>query len=349
MDSPLDRISITSNGKGIALQNSNKWRYVTSQDSNSITGEGVYHVNDGFDNSEVNNISLSRWLADGGQSRRHYKSIENHGKIVNNFFISYVPNGDDLISTNENDKYIGLHDYYRTTDGIIVGNFTISNARDFTNTRHLEIRAFADGNDTFTQSNIQPLSGTINYSEYFQRIMYSTNGSIDNSSNGIVLGQVNLNADFGDGNNLGSISGDLSNLTIGNLDRGADISGRLLLNATDIDNDHSGFFDGDITGHLNGLDYTGKWSGQFYNKNRGDGLPGTVAGTTAAESSDGRFVLVTPWMADCNRIVRSALNEGSGYLAPGQSQGSPIDAQTLANSYLNTGAAMGDALGNSIG
>ncbi|MCY3654079.1 MAG: hypothetical protein OXG70_03455, partial [Cyanobacteria bacterium MAG IRC1_bin_28] len=54
-------------------------------------------------------------------------------------------------------------------------------------------------------------------------------------------------------------------------------------------------------------------------------------------------------MADFNRTVRSALNEGPGYLAPGQSQGRPIDAQTLANSYLNPGAAMGDALGNSIG
>lgn len=181
--------------------------------------------------------------------------------------------------------------------------------------------------------------------------MYRTNVSISDSANNDVLlgGRVNLNADFGDGNNLGSISGDLSNLTVGTFDRGNDISGRLLLNAANIGNDHSGFFDGDVTGRLDGLDYTGKWGGQFYNNNRGDGLPGTVAGTAAAESSDGRFVLVTPWMADFNRTVRSALNEGPGYLAPGQSQGRPIDAQTLANSYLNPGAAMGDALGNSIG
>ena len=344
----LDTVTVTPNGRGIDLQNGNKWRYVTSQYRDSIIEDGVYHFNDGFDHSEVSHISLTDWLADGGQSRRHYENIENYGETVNSYFTSSTSN-DGLLPTNESGKYIALVGNYRTTDGMAVGNFAISNNPEFTNTRHLAIGAFADGSDPFTQSNIQPLSGTINYSGYFQRIMYRTNSSTDNSSNGLVFGQVNLNADFGDGNDLGSVSGDLSNLTVGTFDRGNDVSGRLLLNAANIGNDHSGFFDGDVTGRLNGLDYTGKWGGQFYNNNRGDGLPGTVAGTAAAESSDGRFVLVTPWMADFNRTVRSALNEGPGYLAPGQSQGSPIDAQTLANSYLNPGAAMGDALGNSIG
>ena len=43
------------------------------------------------------------------------------------------------------------------------------------------------------------------------------------------------------------------------------------------------------------------------------------------------------------------MHQGPGYLAPGQSQDSPIDPQELANSFMAPGPALGDALGQSIG
>ena len=84
--------------------------------------------------------------------------------------------------------------------------------------------------------------------------------------------------------------------------------------------------------------------------NNDDGLPYEAIGTAWAEWRDayGTGLVGGAFMAAVEEL-QAAINQGPGYLAPGQSSQSPINAQTLANSYLSPGAPMGDALAVSIG
>ena len=76
------------------------------------------------------------------------------------------------------------------------------------------------------------------------------------------------------------------------------VPGKIILNNTKIDNTHSGFFTGNLTGSVEDKTYKGVYGGQFYGNGETDGKPGTVAGTGAGISNDGSYILKGIWMGD---------------------------------------------------
>lgn len=241
-----------------------------------------------------------------------------------------------------------------------------------------DLGIFVDGSDPFNQNNMASLTGTATYSGPVLAYSINSNskcplpchGSQDSTRNhqltyhdGLadneLYGSITLTARFGNSDSLGTLEGSMnlngvfySNqwdndgiLEANEADSRA-IPGTIILERANISNTHSGFAEGNVSGSLNGRSYTGKWGSQFYGNNSADGNPENVGGTMAAESGD--YVIFAGWTADINRII-NALNQGPGYLAPGQSQGSPLDPQELANSYISPGGAVGDAFAQSIG
>ena len=178
------------------------------------------------------------------------------------------------------------------------------------------------------------------------------------AGSGSWTADINLVVDFSNSSELGSIRGTMTGFNLNDYFRP---SGSLILEESPIGDSHSGFFEGDVSGNLDDRIWDGKWGGQFYshddvpfydqNENVDYVIPGTVAGTMAARSlDDDQHWILSMWHADLQlSSLRAALNAGPGYLAPGQSQASPIDPQELVNSFISPGGAIGDALGNSIG
>lgn len=205
-----------------------------------------------------------------------------------------------------------------------------------------DLGVFVDGSDEYTDS-ISPLTGTAYYYGSIKLLKYNTNSdyyrdmcgtsctgfrvhgadteaearhlidSHNKYNDGLAFGEemygdINLTADFGDGNSLGHIEGvinEIESSKISGITRQSTSSGTtyaldfhrvtlpgsLNLERATIGETNSGFFDGTVSGELNGRDYTGKWGGQFYGIN----YPNTVAGTMAASSGD--FHLMAPWSA----------------------------------------------------
>ena len=164
-----------------------------------------------------------------------------------------------------------------------------------------EIGVFVDGGDPFLQDNFHQLTGKLSYSGPFGGSLYKNNviaAATSTTYGPSLYGEINLTADFNNISDLGSISGyiDLEFLDQGNSIQS--YSGRLNLERSAVGNSHSGFFDGNVSGTVDGKDYRGKWGGQFYGNNSSDGFPETVAGTMAATSSDGNYTIISPWAAD---------------------------------------------------
>ncbi len=146
--------------------------------------------------------------------------------------------------------------------------------------------AFADGSDPFTQSNLTGVQGTATY-EGEATGVYSAEFA-GSTGIGYFDSDVALTADFGDGNDLGTISGLMTNFEVD----GEATDGRLDLGTANIGSQNSGFFKGSVTGSVTGTDadversYTGQWGGQFFGNEETDGKPGSVAGTFGGSSSD---------------------------------------------------------------
>ena len=128
-----------------------------------------------------------------------------------------------------------------------------------------------------------------------------------------LTGSMNLKVDFDNNNELGHIEGTIDNFTdekiVSVRYNGAgvnpdyaltfqtvDLPGSLKLERSTFGESHSGFFDGNLSGNINGRNYSGKWGGQFYDY-YGDNLdqPTHIAGTLAASSGD--FNILAPWFA----------------------------------------------------
>ena len=144
--------------------------------------------------------------------------------------------------------------------------------------------AFVDGNDPFTQSNLAAVESTATYEGEATGIYTSADENI------FFDAEASLTADFGDGIDLGTISGTIDGFES---DDGSILeSPTLTLETADIGNTDSGFFTGDTAVTVAGEDYTGKWGGQFYgNPESGatgdDAQPGSVAGTFGGAIADG--------------------------------------------------------------
>ncbi len=140
--------------------------------------------------------------------------------------------------------------------------------------------AFADGNDPFRQSNLLALQGTARY--VGGAVGVYTYASEGEAGAGYWNGDVTLEADFGGRSDLGSIGGSVTGIE----SDGELVSGSLSLGRASIGSSNSGFFEGLLSGNVNGLGFTGRWGGQFFGNSEADGKPGSVGGTAAGRSAD---------------------------------------------------------------
>ena len=183
---------------------------------------------------------------------------------------------------------------------------------------NLQVGAFADGGDPFTQSNLPGVQGSASYAGNVVAI-YALDGTADFLDNlnlpddhknflaegGFfpdvhMYGDIDLTANFGNGTALGTISGTITEMKLSAYPDEPDeikeegytppmhnYPGTLTLGEAPIGDDEHGFFTGRLTGSSGSRTYTGNWGGQFHG-NGGD-QPGSVAGTFGAKSSDGKM------------------------------------------------------------
>ena len=140
------------------------------------------------------------------------------------------------------------------------------------------IGAFGDGNDPFRQSNLVALQGTARY------LGEATGVYADRSENevGYWDANVTLTADFGGRSDLGSIGGSVTGFE----SDGERYSGSMSLGAANIGSSNSGFFEGRLSGNVEGIGLSGRWGGQFFGNSEADGKPGSVGGTLGGRSDD---------------------------------------------------------------
>ena len=141
--------------------------------------------------------------------------------------------------------------------------------------------AFSSGSDPFMQGDLLPIMGNARYQGnasgmYFEPIEQPLGGYSFEA-------RVTLEADFGDGTSLGTISGSIDNFRFQ-----TDVDGirqsrpgtMVSLERTAIGGANSGFFEGTTTGNFHdGTPLSGRWGGRFYGNAESDGKPGSVAGT----------------------------------------------------------------------
>ena len=148
--------------------------------------------------------------------------------------------------------------------------------------------AFASGHDPLRQDNLVVLTGTVRYQGdvsgmYFEPSEQPLGGYSFEA-------RVMLEANFGDGRALGTISGIIDNFRFQtNSDGTRQPRPRTMvtLERADIGGTDSGFFEGTSTGsYHDGTPLSGRWGGRFYGNTESDGKPGSVAGTFGSVSDD---------------------------------------------------------------
>ena len=164
----------------------------------------------------------------------------------------------------------------------LAGGFWLYLPDDAHSSNDYEYGAYISGNDPFQQNNLAGVAGTVQYSGSSTGYFYSPV-----EEDALFLdADVTLTAEFGNGSELGTISGRIHNFEIDDLT----VTGNpeVTLGSADIGSSNSGFFTGDTSMTFDGSDFSGKWGGQFY----GNGAdptdaPGSVAGTFGGASADG--------------------------------------------------------------
>ena len=150
-----------------------------------------------------------------------------------------------------------------------------------------EIGFFVDGGDPFQETNLTSLTGGAVY--YAQAVVRASNsaGEVER-----LLAEVTLDADFGDGGTLGSITGSVQDyqrvVDEAYLEPAAGYPDLVLL-STSISDSEGGFFTGDTSGAVGDSQWSGTWGGQFYNNTpEYPNIPPTsVGGTFGAATEDG--------------------------------------------------------------
>ncbi|MDE0144502.1 MAG: hypothetical protein OXL95_01385, partial [Nitrospira sp.] len=140
--------------------------------------------------------------------------------------------------------------------------------------------AFGDGSDPFMQSALPALTGTARYIGEATGIYSATENNA--TQIGYFDANATLDADFGDGNGLGTIGGHLTGFEVD----GESLPGSLTLGSANIGASNSGFFEGRLSGSSQGTSYTGRWGGAFFGNGEDDGRPGSVGGTFGGRSAD---------------------------------------------------------------
>ncbi len=149
-----------------------------------------------------------------------------------------------------------------------------------TNADDFVFGAFADGNDPFDQRSVMALQGAASYNGAATGVYTYKSGS--NTGLGYWNGELSLDVDFGGGTDLGTIGGRVTGIEVDD----DDATGSLTLGPANIGGSDSGFFEGNLSGTVNGRGYTGRWGGQFFGTGEADGEPGSVGGTLGGGSED---------------------------------------------------------------
>ena len=166
----------------------------------------------------------------------------------------------------------------------LAGGIWVYTPDDATSLRDYEYGAFADGSDPFVQANIMALTSTATYVGSATGVYSVTS----RSRNYFVDADVQLNADFSNSSNLGTISGTVSNITGDAPESGWYDGVTINLGSANIGSSNSGFFTGTTTSTGTTVPFSGKWGGQFYgNGNVATSQPGSVAGTFGGATADG--------------------------------------------------------------
>ena len=287
-----DSISIQNNTNNIVLSNTTRWSTTIPKVSRTVDSEPYVDVADRviyrYPNSE--DITL--------------EFREKFGLVFSN---GGAPDGG-----------FGTGGVIRETDYLTLG--TWAKVRNYnknpnaTSAEIEEIGLYVTGGNVFS-NNIQNLTGNATYSGPVYAMIVPHNVSLKTPSefspilgggNGEFYGNITLTANFEDVNSLGIISGYMDNFRyyeqhyegVRNSNDPTNVliyPGSLILEQVNIGNNHGGFFDGNVSGNLNGRDYQGKWGGQFYGTGS---VPNTVAGTAAATATDGSATIYVPWAAD---------------------------------------------------
>ena len=146
----------------------------------------------------------------------------------------------------------------------------------------------ANGSDPFTASNLAGLTGTATYEGPATGVLKTDTSDIFH----YFTAKATLEANFGDGSALGTISG---SITEARVEEGDPLNSDLTLGAADITNTFSGGnFRGDTSGMTSeGEPVSGSWGGKFFgNGASATDQPGSVAGTFGATTADGVKSLV---------------------------------------------------------
>ena len=148
---------------------------------------------------------------------------------------------------------------------------------DFSNVSSLSFGAFANSSDPFDQANLPAVTGTATY-EGDGTGIYVAPDSNDLDMD-LFGAQVSLTADFGNGTDLGTISGRISDFTVEGDSQPDQLEGVVMeLSSADIGSGDSGFFTGATSMTLTGgVPFRGSWGGQF--AGNGEGSPTFVIGT----------------------------------------------------------------------
>ncbi len=165
-----------------------------------------------------------------------------------------------------------------TTDWLAAGVWAfVPNSEEI---EDYEFGAFADGGNPFPQENLAALTDSATYGGRAFGVYYADDPG--GGEAGPFGADVSLTADFGDETDLGSISGEVSNVVTSS----SRLDATLTLNSTEIGSAEGGFFTGSTSMSFDGRTYDGRWGGQFFGG--GTGAPSSVAGTFgAATGADG--------------------------------------------------------------
>ena len=253
--------------------------------SDSRAEEHIYSVRNGTSWSiESDDDGVSTQLENSGQSRFRGSGLTRR---IGDYGILSVALVTDIEGPSD-------------TDYLTLGTWTIS-PDDQSNRENYEYGVFVDGSDPFEQENIQPLQGTASYSGLAAGLFISGPNVVLNTDYGYYAvednfdGELRLTADFGGANDLGTISGSITNLTVNETTSAA---GTLDLEAANIGSQDSGFFEGSMSGSISDVSLSGTWGGQFYSNNTADGYPGLVAGTFGGRSADDDSALIGVFLGD---------------------------------------------------
>ena len=148
----------------------------------------------------------------------------------------------------------------------------------------LQFGAFGDASDPFDGSSIVMLTGTATYTGDATGAYTAKGSESDSGEVGLFDAFVQLTADFGTLDNLGTVSGRVYNPVLSNGEESS--LQELMLEEAPITEQEGGFFRGETSGTDSGqTGYSGKWGGQFIGN--GADYPESVGGTFGASRNDG--------------------------------------------------------------